>query len=221
MPARSTLPARSVLPLSAATALLLAAPLLTGCGNDSHTGAAAVWDSQRISMDTLESRVTEVRNAQRSSPQSESLMKDSGQLGRGTLYGLLHARVVERAAKDNGVTASRRDVQSARAMYEQGEGGPKAFRAMLLQQGIAPARIDDAVRTRVLQNKLAAKWKIKAQDQQGMEKLNQRLARVSAKMKINVNPRYGRWDSKQLALGASKEPWVKDVSTSRQPQGQA
>lgn len=61
---------RSALTLSAIAALVVAAPLLTACGNDAHPGAAAIVKGDRISTAQLQSRVGAVRDAQRGAPRA-------------------------------------------------------------------------------------------------------------------------------------------------------
>ena len=123
---------------------LAAAPLLTACGSDAHPGAAAVVGGERITVSQLESRVEEVREAQRAAVPDEAQYQQAiartGSLTRDTLHGMVLDRVLERAARDAGVTVTDRDIQQMRSGLEQQAGGAEALEAAWLQQyGIAAA----------------------------------------------------------------------------------
>ncbi|GAA2060036.1 SurA N-terminal domain-containing protein [Streptomyces albiaxialis] len=204
---------RSALTLSSVAALVVAAPLLTGCGKDAHPGAAAVVEGDRISMAQLQSKVGTVRDAQRAAPQGAQMIKQSGQLTRATLDGMIRDKIVARAAEDAGVKVSRREVQQARAQIEQQAGGRKALeKALLQQQAVAPGEIDDRIRMQVRVEKVAQAGGIDPRSPQGNEQLNAKLAQVSKDMKIDVNPRYGKWNAAKSTLGNAKTPWLRDVS---------
>ncbi|MFG3260335.1 SurA N-terminal domain-containing protein [Streptomyces sp. NPDC048172] len=204
---------RSVLTLSAVAALVVAAPLLTGCGKDAHPGAAAVVEGDRISMAQLQSKVGAVRDAQRSAPQGAQMIKQSGQLTRATLDGMIREKIVARAADDAGVKVSRREIQQARAQIEKQAGGRKALeKALLQQQAVAPDEVDGRIRMQVRFEKIAKAEGIDPRSPQGNTRLNAKLTQVSKAMKIDVNPRYGKWNAGKSALGTAKTPWLRDLS---------
>jgi hypothetical protein len=204
---------RSAVTVSTAAALLLAAPLLTGCGGEAHPGAAAVVDGERISLTQLQSRVGETREAQREMPQGESMIRRTGQLTRTTLDGMIRHRVVEAALEDAGVNVTRSEVQRQRDVYEQQTGGAEGFeQALLEQQGIAPSAADDWVWLNVAVQKVARAWNIDPASPQGNQELNKRFSDLSGEMDIVVNPRYGKWDAKRSALTAADMPWLNDLT---------
>lgn len=121
------------------TAVIAAAsPALTACGSEAHPGAAAVVGGQRITVAQLQSRVNEVRTAQRSAVQNEAqyerAIATTGGLTRETLYGMVFDQVVHRAAQDAGVTVTRKDIQDMRTALAQQAGGAKALEATWLAQ---------------------------------------------------------------------------------------
>ncbi|MEU5638742.1 SurA N-terminal domain-containing protein [Streptomyces milbemycinicus] len=223
---------RATLAVPAASALLLAAPLLTACGNDAHPGAAAVVDGTRITVSQLQARVNDVRDAQRGSAKSEQLVANSGQLSQNTLIRMIQFRVIERAGKDNGVRVTRRDVQQCRKAVESAggaevlrglqtgqttkclptggaqPGGAAALRDFYLEQGIAPDRIDDALRMELLRNGLVHKL--------GTAKVNAVFAATSKKLAIDVNPRYGTWDDTRGTAVLTKESWLRTSEDANQ-----
>ncbi|MFE2557170.1 SurA N-terminal domain-containing protein [Streptomyces sp. NPDC059352] len=200
------------------SAALLAAPLLTACGSDAHPGAAAVVGGERIEVATLQAQVKDARDAQAASPQAAQLLQTSGDLSRRKLNGLIFDQVVDRVAEENGVTATRAELQQTRAAFVRQSGGEDRLAAVLLQeQGVAPDQIDDVVRRNVLMNKIAAKLGI-TETPEGQKKLTDVFTTASKSLNIDVNPRFGAWDDSQVQLATATSPWLRQIS---QDQGAA
>ncbi|MCX5391142.1 SurA N-terminal domain-containing protein [Streptomyces sp. NPDC006482] len=194
------------------SAALLAAPLLTACGSDAHPGAAAVVGGERIEVSTLQAQVKDARAAQAASPQAAQLLGTSGDLSRRKLNGLIFDRVVAAVAKENGVTATRAELQQTRTAFVQQSGGEDRLAAVLLQeQGVAPDQIDDVVRRNVLMNKIAEKLGI-TETPDGQKKLTDVFTAASKSLDIDVNPRFGAWDDSQVQLAAATSPWLRQIS---------
>ncbi|MCK7625096.1 SurA N-terminal domain-containing protein [Streptomyces sp. RS10V-4] len=199
---------RTALAVSAAAALLAATPLLTACGTQAHPGAAAIVDGKRITVAQLQARVKDVRAAQAGTPQGNQMIANTGRLSLSTLNGMIFDEVLARAARDAGVTVTRADVQKWRASAEEQAGGAARLKLMWLQQGIAPDRVDATVRNQLLLDGLARHLKADRRQPEGQRALAAALARTSGSMGIDVNPRYGTWDDRQVILGETKEPWI-------------
>ncbi|MEU7009223.1 SurA N-terminal domain-containing protein [Streptomyces sp. NPDC046332] len=198
--------------LSVSAALLAAAPLLTACGGEAHPGAAAVVDGERIEVSSLQAQVRDVRTAQEASPQAAQLIEATGDLSREKLNVMIFDRVVDRVAEDNGITASRSEIQKARGEFTQQSGGQEQLAATLLQQqGVAPDQIDGVVRRTVLMNKIADKLGI-ANTPEGQKKLTEIFTAASKDLDIDVNPRFGAWDDDKIQLGTFTAPWVRQIS---------
>ncbi|MDO0927352.1 SurA N-terminal domain-containing protein [Streptomyces sp. TG1A-8] len=194
-------------------AIAAAAPLLTACGNDAHPGAAAVVGGQRITVSELENRVNEVRRAQRAAvaddTQYQQVLASTGSLTRDTLHNMVLDRVLHRAARDEGVTVTRKEVQQMRTGLEQQAGGAKGLETAWLQKyGIAPGRLEDNLRLQLEAQKLATKlgtdttqpafWKA--------------LSKASGELHVDLNPRYGSWDVQKSSRVDAKTPWVREVT---------
>ncbi|MBM7170583.1 SurA N-terminal domain-containing protein [Streptomyces sp. G44] len=206
---------RSALVLS--TAALVAAPLLTACGSEAHPGAAAVVGGDRITVAQLESRVNEVRDAQRAAvpddTQYEQAIAKSGGLTRSTLHTMVLDKVLHRAATDAGVRVTRRDIQRMRADLEEQAGGKKALEQGWLQQyGVAPARLDASLRTEIEAQKLAKELGADMQSPEGQAVFWKALTAASKKLDVDLNPRYGTWDVNKNKRVDAKTPWVREVS---------
>ncbi|WP_245181378.1 SurA N-terminal domain-containing protein [Streptomyces montanisoli] len=204
---------RTVLILSSA-ALVAGVPLLAACGTSAHPGAAAVVGGKRIPVSSLQAQVNEVRAAQKASPQAAALISNSAQLNQAKLNGMIFDRVLDRAAKDAGVSATRHEVQVARQRAVAGQpGGEKQLEATLLQQAaITPGQIDGAVRRDVLMSKVAQAVGGDTTTPGGQQKLLAALTKASKEMHVDVNPRYGTWSDTKVALGNTKTDWIKQVT---------
>ncbi|MEV8319509.1 SurA N-terminal domain-containing protein [Streptomyces sp. NPDC059900] len=206
---------RTALVLSAAA--VAAAPLLTACGSEAHPGAAAVVGKDRITVSQLESRVNEVRDAQRAAipdeQQYEQAIAKTGGLTRSTLHTMVLDKVLHRAAADEGVNVSRREIQTLRSGLEQQQGGKKALEQGWLQQySVAPSRLDDSLRTEIEAQKLAKKLGADMNAPEGQAIFWKALSKASKKLDVDLNPRYGKWDVKKSQRADAKTPWVREVS---------
>lgn len=203
---------RTALSATAAAAVLLAAPLLTSCGTP-HAGAAAVVDGRQITVETVQAKVAAVRAAQEKSPQAAQLIEGSSDLQRNVVHRLVQNQVIERAAEDVDVSVTRHELQEARGATEQQAGGKAALEAQLLQTyAMVPADIDESIRTDLLMQKVAGHYGADVQTPEGQAALIKVLRDTSKKLHIDVNPRYGKWNSDKLDLDATKDPWLTEVS---------
>ncbi|GHB60647.1 lipoprotein [Streptomyces viridiviolaceus] len=202
---------RTALLLTAAIAA--AAPLLTACGNDAHPGAAAVVGGQRITVAQLESRVDEVREAQRATvpdeAQYEQVVARTGSLARDTLHGMVLDRVLHRAAQDAGVSVTRKEVQQMRTGLEQQAGGAEELQTVWLQQyGVAPERLDENLRLQLEAQKLAEHLGTDT----GRPAFWKALSEASEQLDVDLNPRYGAWDVQKSSRVDARTPWVREMT---------
>ncbi|MFD7526719.1 MULTISPECIES: SurA N-terminal domain-containing protein [unclassified Streptomyces] len=199
--------------LTVSAALLAGAPLLTACGSEAHPGAAAVVGGDRIEVSTLQGQVAAVREAQRDSKDAAQLIDKSGQLSRAKLHGLIFDRVLDRAAKDAGVSVSRNEIQQMRRAAAAQSGGEERLRTAMLQQSwVAPDQIDAVLREQVQLTKLAQALGADLQQPAGQQAVGEALGKASKALRVDVNPRYGSWDNKQTQLADYKAPWINPVT---------
>ncbi|MFD8572241.1 SurA N-terminal domain-containing protein [Streptomyces sp. NPDC059639] len=202
------------------TAAIAAIPALTACGSEAHPGAAAVVGGQRITVSQLESRVSEVRQAQQDatdgSAQYEQAVAKSGGLTRNTLHTMVLDRVLHRAATDAGVSVSRKEMQEMRAGLEQQAGGSKQLETAWLQQyNVAPKRLTESLRTEIEAQKLASSLGVDTQTPTGQAAFWKALSQASKELNIDLNPRYGSWGvTKSGTVGRvdAKTPWLTQVT---------
>ncbi|MEW2136720.1 SurA N-terminal domain-containing protein [Streptomyces sp. NPDC005409] len=188
--------------LSVSTALLLAAPLLSACSSEARPGTAAVVGGERITTSALQSQVKDVRAAQNRAGQSAAeLIASTPNLERQKLDAMLQSRIIDKMARTAGLTATDKDIEDERAAYVSENGGREQFEALLLQKGaMAPGQVERFLRDRVLLTKLSEKY--------GNGKLEEPARAAVTALHIEINPRYGSWDAKQIKLGVGDTPWI-------------
>ncbi|MCX3063447.1 SurA N-terminal domain-containing protein [Streptomyces beihaiensis] len=212
---RRTSRRRTSLVLSAVA--LAAAPALTACGSDAHPGAAAVVGGRRITVSQLQDRVNEVRDAQRAatadSAQYKQAIARTGGLTRNTLHTMVLDRVMHRAATDEGITVTRKEMQDMRAGLEKQAGGAKQLEVAWLQQyDVPPQRLTESLRTELEAQKLSSALGADMRTQQGQATFWKALAKASKELNVDLNPRYGEWDVSHSRRVDAKTPWLREVT---------
>lgn len=187
--------------LSVSAALLVAAPLLSACSGETRPGTAAVVGGDRITTAALQDQVNDVRTAQNRSEQAAQLVASTPSLERLKLNKMIQLRVLEKAAKDAGISVSPKEIEDFRKDAGQDGGAAKLEQRALAQKiPLAPGQIDDDIRFTLLFGKLSERF--------GKEAVLAPLAKASDALHITVNPRYGDWDAKQIALGDGETAWI-------------
>ncbi|MCM2419759.1 SurA N-terminal domain-containing protein [Streptomyces sp. RKAG293] len=192
----------------AAAALVAMTPVISACGTP-HAGAAAVVENETISVSDLQSQVNAVRTAQEKSPQSAALLEGTSKLSQMTLSRLVATRVLDRIAKDAGITVTRSETEQMRKALESRYGGADGF---LQTFGVAPSGADAFSRLQVEAAKIIVGLRLEPGSDGGNTALSQLIAKTAKTMKIDVNPRYGTWDARTGQLGDTKEPWLVPVA---------
>ncbi|MCX4692956.1 SurA N-terminal domain-containing protein [Streptomyces sp. NBC_01408] len=186
--------------LSVSAALLVAAPLLSACSGETRPGTAAVVGGERITTSALQAQVNDVRAAQNRSGQAAAeLIARTPNLERAKLGKMIQLRVLEKAADGAGISVSTKEIEESREAQEKGAGGLEE-RALQGRVPLAPAQIDEELRFQLLLGKLTERF--------GEDKILQPLSQAAEQLDIEVNPRYGAWDARQIGLGAADTPWI-------------
>ncbi|WP_042376693.1 SurA N-terminal domain-containing protein [Streptacidiphilus melanogenes] len=195
---------------------MLAAPALAACSGSGnagtvHTGAAAVVGGQRISIATVEDQVTSFRDAAPAqgsgSGATRTFGQDSAGMPANVLGFLIQEQVVQSALAQKHLTVSATDVSGMEAPALKSAGSQTQLTADFVNQiGLPPEDLEPYFR-----------WQAGVKALMGSvggdsAKLIGLLQPVAADLRISVNPRYGSWDTTNLTLGNSAQPWIKQVS---------
>lgn len=168
-----------------ALAALLAGFALTGCA-DSKSGAAAVVDGDRIDISTLNSRVEKAADARESVdapalPGVEATQEE--------LTMMVTSKVLDEAARRAGIVVTATDIAEQKRVWLAQTGG-EPIEKTFAKEGVPASGVDDFTRTQIIINRLV-------QLKGGQSAAEQAYADTAASMKIQVNPRYGKWDVDQ------------------------
>jgi len=127
--------------------------VLTGCGAQ-HPGAAAFVGSTRISASDLTARV----DRGLANPQAKAqLGGDRPAFERRMLTQLIDEKVIQAAAKDEGVTVTQGQVDARLSQYAAQAGGRKQLEQQAAQGGVSPTDLPGFVRDIVLTDAIGDK----------------------------------------------------------------
>ncbi|AUG79382.1 hypothetical protein CFP65_4652 [Kitasatospora sp. MMS16-BH015] len=194
--------------LAAAGGVLLATAALSACGTGpAHQGAAAVVGGERISIATVESRVAELRTAV-AAQQGGARTEPTG-LTRRMVAELVLDKVVAQALADRQLTVTPGEIADARDADSKLLGGSDALgRELLLKQAVPAAGIDGFYRQQLGIQKIAGAEGKDARTPEGDAAVRTALTTAGAELKVQVNPRYGQWDVKQISLVDAADAWL-------------
>ena len=113
----------------------------------------------------------------------------------------LFADLLAAAAHDNGITVTAAELANAKAAVVKQVGGTAVFPKALVGAGIDPAGVDLYFTSVLYSQKLSAfvqKAGTAAADVNAA--LTSLVSQEAGKVGVTVNPRYGKWDSKNATL---------------------
>ncbi|RAJ36040.1 SurA-like protein [Kitasatospora sp. SolWspMP-SS2h] len=191
--------------LRAALGVAVAAAALTACGGaPAHQGAAAVVGGDRISIAQVEARVAAVRDG---AAQDGAATEEQPGLARHAVSDLVLGKVVARALADRRLDVSQSEVDRARTADARTVGSEEKLAELLrAKQGVPTGDVDGFYRQQIGLMKLAG-----GQDPNGAEgdaAIRKALVDAGTALHIEVNPRYGSWDTARIGLTDSTEDWL-------------
>lgn len=194
--------------------LVALAPLTASCGAAVQVGAAAVVDGERISLADVQARAVGLRAVVAPSPGETG--PEAADLTRRAVSELILDALVVRALADHGLSLAAADVAAARAADRAGAAdraapggdGGEAVRIdrLLALRGVPAAGADGYYRQQAGIRLLAAARGLDAVTGPGDAVVRRALAEAAAELRVRVNPRYGRWDARRVALVPAEDP---------------
>jgi len=191
--------------LAIVTAVVGSALVVTGCGPN-LAGAAAVVGSVRITDAQVAAQVTEYQAASHKSGDTTKATQD-------TLRRLLIDALVAAEAAHLGVVITDGAVDRAMASAISSNGGSAGLISAAVQSGIPPSQIRGEIRTSLLVSACAAKIAPTAAATAQQTALVADVAKLAAELNTRVNPRFGAWDPKNLAITANNDSFLAAVVT--------
>ncbi|HEY8482292.1 MAG TPA: hypothetical protein VIL71_20900 [Spirillospora sp.] len=196
-----------------AVAAVVAAGALAGCGATSKTGTAALVGDDRITVGELSDTVREWREQFRSDPiagelragpanPAPQLAADSESDLRAALTLLINIRVADEVADREKIEVTGGRVDAALAFL----GRNVPAQSVTLASGLPRERTRDLARLVATQNAVIERFggdpsdRTKPATQSAGEQWNTLFRRTARSMKIEVNPRYGVYDSDRFRV---------------------
>jgi outer membrane murein-binding lipoprotein Lpp len=189
--------------------------LLAGCGSPVKFGSAAVMSTQRITIATLNTEVTNLNETVKQYPGVISL--NQKQQTQETLGWLVKFQITDELAQQAGITVSAAQSQQAldeiysTAKSEAQQAGVQnvTLPLILAANGIPPNQSAELGRYQAIQTQFAQQANggtlpsTTAQQTAATNKLNQAQCQAAKSLKIEINPQYGRLDYSSYEIVAA------------------
>ncbi|MFD8478939.1 hypothetical protein [Kitasatospora sp. NPDC059673] len=197
----------SVRRLRAALGVTVAAAALSACGGaPAHQGAAAVVGDERITIAQVQARMSAVRAGGTVQAGAPAANEQSG-LARHAVNDLIFDKVIGRALADRRLKVDAAEIGAARSADSRSAGGDAKLAELLrVKRGVPAEGIDDFYRQQVGLTKLAG-----GQDPTsaaGDAAIRKALVDAGTALHIQVNPRYGTWDTARIGLTDTTDDWL-------------
>jgi len=190
---------------SAVVGAAVLALLLAACSSNQQAGAAAVIGKTRITEQRLSTLVTDAQATER---KLKKPVTPVAQASASALNWQIRMVIVDIAAKEAKITASKTEVEElVNSAYKQ--YGKDSVLGQLASNGFSEAEIPTYARLTVLQSKISKAILQGQSDQAAQTRLASYWQSLSKSLKIQVAPRYGKWNSETLVL----DPPKSEVST--------
>jgi parvulin-like peptidyl-prolyl isomerase len=185
---------------------------LSACG-PSQLGAAAVVNSERITVSDVQGALTSVRAVQ---DQYGLEHADPSTAARNEVQRRVVELVFERAARDLGISVSDGEVSTAIDAEKKLLGGPEQFRQALAQANIADDQVTEVFRQQVINAKMgvkvAAQADTKLTQDQVDQKVHDTLVATAKRLHIRINPRYGVFDASKGQIAAPAPDFLRPTN---------
>jgi len=176
------------------TALVVATGLLlTGCSN---VDAALTMGDTKITTAELQANVDLVL-AERTKVNTADMQLDSGEsLLRNQLNFQLLLAGFSEIAKELDIQITNSEIAGRRAEIVEQVGGAEELPRALVSASIAPADLDGYLRAILITEKLGqALVQTGVAEAEVQDRIQQLFIAKVNELKVNINPRYGKWDS--------------------------
>lgn len=195
---------RNGLKVACALGAAAMATTLLGACSPAKMGAAATVGDQRISADDLDTAVGQWQKAYNANPLPSNQLRllDNSSIPRSVLYNLVVFKLADEAARRQGVRVSPGSLDKTIAAV----GGEQRVRQEAVVMGVPPQRARDYARFQLdvqgIAGAVGPAPKTAADQQKAQTALSNVIVTTARSMGVDVNPRYGRFDYRQLAIAS-------------------
>ena len=171
---------------------IASAMILTGC---SHVNVAATVGSTKITQADLQKSIDTVLAERVGTDQAGMQLQTGEDLTRGQLRFHLISVLFRQIASEAKIKVTKAEIDARRASIVKQVGGEKGLPNALAGANIASVDLDAYLELLILSDKIGEAAVAAGVDKNSVNDQIQRLvAAKAAKEKIDVNPRYGKWD---------------------------
>ena len=171
---------------------IASAMILTGC---SHVNVAATVGSTKITQADLQKSIDTVLAERVGTDQAGMQLQSGEDLTRGQLRFHLISALFRQIASEAKIKVTKAEIDARRASIVKQVGGEKGLPNALASANIASVDLDAYLELLILSDKIGEAAVAAGVDKNSVNDQIQRLvAAKAAKEKIDVNPRYGKWD---------------------------
>jgi len=171
---------------------IASAMILTGC---SHVNVAATVGSTKITQADLQKSIDTVLAERVGTNQAGMQLQSGEDLTRGQLRFHLISALFRQIASEAKIKVTKAEIDARRASIVKQVGGEKGLPDALAGANIASVDLDAYLELLILSDKIGEAAVAAGVDKNSVNDQIQRLvAAKAAKEKIDVNPRYGKWD---------------------------
>ena len=175
-----------------AISAIAAALLLSGC---SQVGAAATIGEAKITQEVVQGSIDAILAERGKIDISQMELQTGAALNLSQLRFQVLTVLIREVGKDFKVEASKAEIDTRREGILEQVGGEAGLPKALVGAGIAPANLDLYLEAVIISGKISDAIVATGVTQEALgAEISRIVAAKAAKLKVEINPRYGKWD---------------------------
>ncbi|CAB4999862.1 MAG: hypothetical protein F2888_03870 [Actinobacteria bacterium] len=175
-----------------AISAIAAALLLTGC---SQVGAAATIGDTKITQAVVQGSIDSILAERGKIDISQMELQTGADLNLSQLRFQVLTVLIREVGKDFKIEASKAEIDTRRAGIVEQVGGEAELPKALVGAGIAPQNLDLYLEAVIVSGKISDAIVATGVTQEALgAEITRIVAAKAAQLKVDVNPRYGKWD---------------------------
>lgn len=185
-----------------AIVLVLATFFLAGC---SQVNSAASIGDREIALKELQTQVDLILAERKGVDTSQMQLETGETLTRSQLSYMISNIVIEELAKDQKIEITNSEIEAYKTQIFTNIGGEANLPNVLVNASIPSSALEEVLRRDLILRKISEQETAAGADQATVsEKIQSLVNEKATSLKVTVNPRYGRWDSKTLSVVAAE-----------------
>ena len=175
-----------------AISAIASALLLSGC---SQVGAAATIGETKITQEVVQGSIDAILAERGKIDISQMELQTGADLNLSQLRFQVLTVLIREVGKDFKVEASKAEIDTRREGILEQVGGEAGLPKALVGAGIAPANLDLYLEAVIISGKISDAIVATGVTQEALgAEISRIVAAKAAKLKVEINPRYGKWD---------------------------